>query len=205
MRRDQGLTFFDGLLVASLLAIVGLVWLPSLRVGEVLAAEDRAVDFTRELASRVDEYRADARRDLDDDGIGETPRIVDVIVPTGDAHPSPGGISIQRDGYWFTVLGAGRDSMPIEPVDEARLARLSATTYVILAWPVEPGVSGMRAYMRTPHSGLLRHAIDGYPYGDGDRPPPLRAPLIEVRGGTPRPLPLASDLWVAPRETVKQQ
>jgi hypothetical protein len=205
MRRDQGLTFFDGLLVASLLAIVGLVWLPSVRVGQVLEAEDRAVDFTRELASRVDDYRAEVKRDLDGDGIGETPPIGDVVVPADDARTSPGGISIEKDGYWFTILVPGRDSLPIQPAPEVRLARLSATTYVILAWPVEPGVSGMRAYLRTPHSGLLRHAIDGYPYGDGDRPPPLRAPLVDIRGGTPRPLALASDLWVAPRETVKQK
>ncbi len=202
MQRNVGQTLFDGLLVASLLGVVALVLLPGARVTRVIEAEDKAIAFTREIASRLDAHRAAAERDLDDDGVGETPPIGEIIRPEDGAEPSSGGTAFRKDGYWFTVLVPGGDRMPAQPADTPERAAYAETTYLIAAWPVEPGISGMRAYARTPTDGLLRHAIDGYPYGGPDRPPTPRMPLIGTRGGQPLPLPLASDDWVAPRENV---
>lgn len=202
MRRERGLTLFDGLLLVALLAIVGLVLLPGRRVDGVLAAEEAAIDFSRQLGSRIDAIRAAAARDLDGDGVGEAPPIAEVIEASDGATASSSGTAFRRDGYWYTVLVPGRDRMASQPSDEPRVATRAAVTYVIMAWPVEPGKSGMRAYLRSPHGGLLRHAIDGYPYGGPDRPPAPRVPLVETRGGETQPVLLASDRWVAPRETV---
>jgi hypothetical protein len=73
---------------------------------------------------------------------------------------------------------------------------------MIVAWPAEPGVTGMRAYMATPH-GILRHQIDGYPYS-GDPPAP-EWPLVRFEGArVARGAPYVGNDWKAPAQDLRK-
>ena len=162
------------------------------------------MDTLREVGERLDARRAAAQIDTDGDGRGETPPIGDVASTADGFRPGADGAASERDGYWFTVLVPGADRLPRRAGTAEVSTDGSEATYVLIAWPVDPGKSGMRAYVRTPLDGLLRHGIDGYPYGGPDAPPAPRHVLVERRAGLLQPVPLRDgEVWVPPRETVR--
>ena len=203
-RVARGLTLLDAVLAGSMLVLAWMAWSPGRHIRDVLAAEDVATATLQDLATRVDQHRTGAATDVDGDGMGETPAISVLVSESEGFRPDADGSAWQRDGYWFTLLVPGGDRLPHQPDGTEARADLAEATYVLIAWPVEPGVSGMRAYLRTPLDGVLRHAVDGYPYGGPDKPPAPRVALLERRAGTLRPISLKDgSLWVSPRETLK--
>ncbi len=201
----RGISTMDVVLVVAVVALGVLTWLPWQRVRGVLAAEDVAMANMHLLDRALQEPRAAARRDLDGDGRGETPPIAAIAAGIDGFEPSADGNAWRRDGYWFTVLVPDHERLPAAPRDDPALADPAEATYVLIGWPCEPGRSGMRAYLRSPLDGLLRHAVDGYPYGGPDRPPAPRVALVESRSGTLRAVRLKSGLWVPPRETLREK
>jgi len=200
--RVRGVTLIDAVLVAALAGLVALAALPAVRVRHALKSEEAVMATVRELSSRIDAFRSAAKRDTDGDGRGEAPPLGDVLTPEDGFVPDPSGRAWQRGGYWYTVLVPGGDRTAAQPSDDPGLADGSETTYLVIAWPVVPGRTGMRAYLRTPGDGLLRHAIDGYPYRGPERPPAPRGLLVERHSGALQAVQLRSDDWVPPRETV---
>ena len=91
----------------------------------------------------------------------------------------------KRGGYYFTVLLPNRRREPVPALSPEVHTDYAEVAELLVAWPADPGTSGMRAYVRWPGGQLLQHAIDGYPY---TRDPPVPdAPLVAVAGGAPRP------------------
>ncbi len=199
---SRGATLFDTLLLVAGVALVLSVLRLEVAVRHVLGAESAALADLRDLATRVDAYRASAARDLDHDGVGETGPLGDMLGERARAFRRADAANAwRRGGYWFTALVPGRDRTPAPPSDDPALADLAEAAWLLVAWPVEPGTTGMRAYLRTQHDGLLRHTVDGYPYGGPTRPPFPRVPLARVVAGRLAPASLRDeDAWVSPRE-----
>lgn len=206
--RSRGVTLFDGLLLLTLVATAVLVALPTLHIDSIVAAEDEVGREILDLGERAEAARAAALRDLDGDGQGEAPPLSDVFGSRSvQFQPSPGGAAWSRGGYWFTLLTPGRGGLPAPPNDDPTMADYAEVAYLLVAWPVEPGRSGMRAYLWTPTDGLLRHVVDGYPYGGADRPPQPRESLVVVGTDGLRArrvfVPETDAPWRPPRDTIQ--
>lgn len=205
VRRARGLTLMDVVLAAALLVLAFLAWLPGRRVESVIAREDAALAVLADLGARLDAFRERAELDRDGDGRGETPPLEILIGGDPGFRASADGTAWEHGGYWFTVLVPGPDRLARRPTGTGP-AEPAEATYVLVAWPVDPGHSGMRAYLRTPLDGLLRHAADGYPYGGADAPPVPRTALVQRHSGVLRPVSLRDPkVWVPPRETVDRK
>lgn len=198
----RGITALDGILVLSLAAAAAIVVVPQRRVDRILDHEDEIVADLRDLDRRLAEHQKAARRDADRDGVGEYPPL-DEVIGSRDARKLTDTGIWELDGYRFAVMTPGPRKLPVlagtpgAPTDWAELS------YLIVAWPAEPGVTGMRAYCRTP-GGVLVHQIDGYPYGDA--PPHPEWTMIVTDGERVRRngRPYDGGDWKAPARELRR-
>ena len=196
------------MLLVALVGIGLLVVRPAWRVERVLVHEEAAWREVVALSERAEAARRGVVRDLDRDGVGEPPPLGVLVRGEGPRYaPGPGGQAWRCGGYWFALLTPGIDRRAAFPTDEARLADYAEIAYAIVAWPADPGTSGMRAYLWTPADAkVLRHAVDGFPYGGAERPPLPAEPLVGREGGELRARrvhePGADSPWKPPRESA---
>jgi len=165
-RRSPGFGLFDLLFVLLLATLFAVVALPARNVRRILAREDRAVARLLEIERLLRDHQRSAALDRDRDGTGEYAPLTDVLGPLRETAERIGESDVWvLDGYRFEVLVPGPDRRPVAADSAEAVADYAEVGFLIVAWPLEPGVTGMRAYAFTPH-GLLQHQIDGYPYGD---------------------------------------
>jgi hypothetical protein len=180
----RAISLFDGLLILLLGTLVATVAIPRRTVRGILEREDRAVERLLEIEDRLRDHQRSAARDLDRDGTGEYAPLTDVLGPLRDGARRVGDSDVWvLDGYRFAVLvpGTSRRAVPAATADV--VPDYAEIAFLLVAWPDEAGVTGMRAYAVTPH-GLLQHQIDGYPYGDS--PPHPDAPMVVPDGARSR-------------------
>lgn len=79
-----------------------------------------------------------------------------------DFEQVPGTDVWERGGYFFTTRLPGLKREPVESTSPDVVTDFAEVAFLLIAWPVEPGETGMRAY-HTAAYGTLQHAIDGYP------------------------------------------
>lgn len=175
--RFRGVTLTDILLAAGLLGLAAVFVGPYLRVRSVLRSEDRVAEQVVALADALERHREAGTDDTDEDGVGEYPFLDAVLDHLPDARPTEReGVWIS-EGYHYAVLLPGVDRTPVLPGAARVPPDLAEVAFVLVAWPVDYGADGMRAYAYRPADGLLLHAIDGYPYTD--RPPLIDGVWIE--------------------------
>lgn len=189
-----------------MLALVAVVVWPRVRVARMLAAEDRVMDKLASLAKEIAAFQSLGSRDADGDGHGEVGTLREVMDEQGhpkaylDIVPGTDVWAPTRAGYYIALFVPGPDRRPAPAGGDDVPADHAETMWVLAAWPTEPGRTGMRAYLRTPGDGILRDAVDGYPYGGADRAP---VPDVALLSSTPqglRPEKLRGKRWVSPRE-----
>jgi hypothetical protein len=195
-------TAFDVLLVLALGALAALVLLPERQVRRVLAGEDRAVEDLVDLDRRLRDHQRASARDDDRDGVGEFAPLTEALGARRDDARRVGDTDVWvLGGYRFAVLVPGARKLPVLAGTPEAVPDYAEVAYLLVAWPEEPGTSGMRAYASTP-SGILQHQIDGYPYGD--RPPFPDAPMIAVEGARIRRADrYAGKDWAAPVRALR--
>lgn len=165
------------LTVVAAAAIVLFLVLPQQRVRGLLANEDEVIADLEDLERREEQYRASAATDADGDGKGEYGPLGAALGSRASEFERVEGTDVwRRGGYYFTVLVPDRDYRPVSAVSTDVHCDYAEIAELLVAWPDDPGRSGMRAYARWPGGVLLQHAIDGYPYGL--EPPFPRVPLI---------------------------
>lgn len=154
-----------------------MLLLPQARVRGLLANEDDVIADLEDLERREEKHRAGAATDADGDGKGEYAALGAALGARAAEFERIEGTDIwRRGGYYFTVLLPDRDYHPVAAASPDVHCDYAEIAELLVAWPAEPGKSGMRAYARWPGGVLLQHAIDGYPYGP--EPPFPRVPLI---------------------------
>lgn len=167
-------------------AIVLMLLLPQRRVRGLLDNEDEVIAELADLERRAEEARAKAATDADGDGKGEYAPLGTVLGARRAEFERVEGTDVwRRGGYYFTVLVPDRDYHPVSAISPEVHCDYAEIAEVLVAWPAEPGTSGMRAYARWPGGVLLQHGIDGYPYGL--EPPFPRVALIrrDAKGARP--------------------
>ncbi len=154
-----------------------MLLVPQTRVRGLLANEDEVIADLEDLEQRAEKHRASAATDADGDGKGEYGPLGAALGPRVSEFERIEGTDVwRRGGYYFTVLVPDRNYHPVAALSPDAQGDYAEIAELIVAWPAEPGRSGMRAYARWPGGVLLQHAIDGFPYGL--EPPFPRVALI---------------------------
>ncbi len=187
-RGARGMTMIDAAVVLVLVVLAAIVIVPQSNVRRMARAENAVIDLLTQLDRRIEEYRRSGATDADRDGRGEYASLAEILrdAPDRDEYVRIEGTDVwERSGWYFAVLLPDREknavaaTAPQVHVDYAEVAKL------LVAWPAQPGVTGMRAYARWPGGTLLQHSIDGYPY---TRTPPVpHAPLVRIDAGVAAP------------------
>ena len=163
---------------AAVAAIVLMVLLPQQRVRALLSSEDEVIVVLADLDKLEEAYRASAKRDRDGDGAGEYGPLGDVLGARAAEFQQVEGTDVwRRRGYSYTVLVPDSEYLPVPATDPRAPPEYAEVAKLIVAWPEDPGRTGMRAYARWPGGVLLQHGIDGFPYGED--PPFPRVALVK--------------------------
>jgi hypothetical protein len=171
--------------VAAVAAIVLLLVVPQARVRGLLGNEDEVIADLEDLERREEEHRAKALTDADRDGKGEYAPLSAVLGTRAVQFERIEGTDVwRRGGYYFTVLLPDSYYKPVAAGSADVNVDYAEVSELLVAWPADPGRSGMRAYARWPGGTLLQHSIDGYPYTQD--PPFPSAPLIHRDARGPR-------------------
>lgn len=192
-------TWIDAVTLLAVAALAAIVVVPQRRVRRMMKNEDQVVADLRDLEQRLQEHQKSAGRDADRDGAGEYAPLGEVMGARADAARPAGTAGIHElDGYYFAVLVPGGRKTPVLAGSPDAVTDWAEVTYAVVAWPARPGETGMAAYMATPH-GLLRHQIDGYPYGTE---PPWQQlddwAMVDLSGERPRRAPYSGSSWRVP-------
>lgn len=173
--------------VVALAAIVLMMLLPQSRVRGLLASEDEVIVVLADLDKLEDAYRAAGKRDRDKNGVGEYAPLGDVLGARAREFEQVEGSDVwRRRGYYYTVLVPDSEYMPVAATDPRAPPAYAEVAKLIVAWPADPGRTGMRAYARWPGGVLLQHAIDGFPYAED--PPFPRVALVRRDAKGPHPV-----------------
>ncbi len=200
-RRAAGRAFLslvDATTLTCVVALVALVVAPQVRVRALLEREDAVIADLADIERREEMHKASGATDRDGDGHGEFGALGAVLGERArDFQRIEGSEIWRRGGYYFTVLLPDREYKPVPANSPDVAPDYAEVAEVIVAWPVEPGVTGMRAYCRWPDGSLLQHGIDGYPY---TRDPPCpAAPLVRRDAQGVRPADrYDGDDWTPP-------
>ena len=158
--------------VAAVAGIVLMFVVPQARVRALLSSEDEVTVVLADLDKLEEAHRASAKTDRDGDGVGEYAALGDVLGSRAGEFRRVGDTDVwRRRGYYYTVLLPDSEYMPVAATDAGVRPAYAAIAKLLVAWPADPGRTGMRAYARWPGGLLLQHGIDGFPYGD-DQPFP---------------------------------
>ncbi len=177
----------DVLIVVAVVALTLMIARPTRHVRGLIDAETRTLKEMAELTSRLEAHRNAVLTDTDDDGVGEFAALGAVLAERTSQFEQVGDTDVwSRGGYYFTVRLPGPKRQPLPAADPSVVADFAEVAYLLIAWPTEPGETGMRAY-HTAVYGTLQHAVDGYPYGGADRPPV--PPIKMVYGPRENPTP----------------
>jgi hypothetical protein len=180
------LSMIDAVSLVALAVIVVMIVVPQARVRGLLRNEDAVIADLADIEKREDAHRAAGTTDADHDGRGEYASLAQVLGDRAANFERIEGTDVwRRHGYYFTVLLPDREKRAVAAGSPEVYADYAEVAELLVAWPAEPGRSGMRAYCRWPGGVLLQHAVDGYPYSR--EPPVPNAFLVANDANGPRP------------------
>lgn len=171
------MTLVDVLTVAAGAVLALVLVLPQARVRALLGNEDEVIADLADLERRAEAHKASNATDRDANGRGEYGPLAAILGTRAVQFERLEGTDVyRRGGYYFTVLLPDAYYLPVPAQSADVKPEFAEVSELIVAWPADPGRSGMRAYARWPGGVLLQHAIDGFPYTAS--PPFPRVPLV---------------------------
>jgi hypothetical protein len=180
-------TAVDAMTVLAVAAIVLMLLVPQARVRGLLSSEDEVIVVLADLDKLEEAHRTSGKTDRDKNGVGEYAPLGDVLGARAPEFERVEGTDIwRRRGYYYTVLVPDSEYMPVPATDPRAPPAYAEVAKLIVAWPADPGRTGMRAYARWPGGVLLQHGIDGFPYGED--PPFPRVALVRRDAKGPHPV-----------------
>jgi len=161
--------------------------IPNLHLSRIAANETAAVSTLRMVQVAQQTYRANALRDADSDGEGEYGFLVDLL---GERRRGESRATSRRllsaqlkrkkhgfvsRGYYFRGYLPAEDGSPVGEHERTSRIRevdgdLSEALMAVVAWPIDKGSTGNRAYFLDA-SGEI-YVCENGPYSGGNAPPP---------------------------------
>jgi len=168
------------------LAVIAAIAVPNLHQARVSTNETTAIATMHAIHTAQETYRANVLRDTDGDGFGEYAYLGELL---GQARagektvraPNPlvngafvrDGKDFLRSGYYFRVYLPAEDGSPVGENEPRRVedvdGDLAEAVMAVVAWPVNQGISGQRAFYLDGDGRLYACANGDY---SKDKPPP---------------------------------
>jgi len=168
------------------LAVVAAVAIPNLQAARINANESAAMSALTAMHTAQTSFRGASLRDTDRDGTGEFGFLQELL---GESRPGEDGgyrrrlsldfekteLAHRRHGYYFRLYLPAEDGTPIGGHYRKRtVARvdgdLAESIYYAVAWPVERGSTGHRAFLLDFQGNVYETSLHSYTGERGPRP-----------------------------------
>ncbi|MCP4645893.1 MAG: prepilin-type N-terminal cleavage/methylation domain-containing protein [bacterium] len=151
MKRKEGFTLIELMIVVAIIAIIAAIAIPNLLRSRMSANEAGSAGAMRTLSTGQVAFQTACFQDADTDGVGDYGTLAQLANPDGAGATPP---------FIDQVLGAGQKHGYVFTTTVTAGSATAQPAYSITAVPAAAGRTGYRQYW-VDESGVIRFTADG--------------------------------------------